>query len=749
MITSRRSRAHGSLDRSRRRVRCAPILFVAVLLAALVTVPLAGAVSPAAAMTRAEVVEPADPTAPTEPAPQDSTTPTPSLAPLESNTPSPSPAPAAPTIDSPAAGSFVGGSVSVSGSRDPGQKIQLLSPAGGDPLCIIEPDGSSTWQCGVRLPSGPDVTLRAVVEGDSGLAATISVRVLQAPSVTGGPTGTSSSNGLVRGTGYPGATVTAVLASGQRCSFTVDGSGAWACLMQGLVSGTEQVTASQQTGFSAPDSSPASDPVTLQFDVDAPAPPTVAGPAAGSTVPPGAPYFGQGENGATVTVFAGAYSLCSTVVSGGTWSCTGSGVADGSYDLRAVQQDAAGNVSAGSAPIRVSYGAAPATPTPPAETVPAPTTAPQPTTAPVPAPTATPVPTPAPAVPPGTPSATPAPGAPDDEAGDLPPTLTVPGGWNDPTQFSTAVIPPWTVASFPWLQAGLLTLGALLLLVVPARLLAGTLSRARNGRPLFQTHRFAGRNRAREEFEVAPTVRVNRWVGVGAAITAAAVFVLLSGPVAATPSYLRLLLAVALALAVVNAAATLVPQWWGARALHVDVALTILPRYLAVIAVTALASRLLDLHPALLFGLLGSVVVRSGPALAQRGQLAAMRAGTLLVLGLVGLLVVGVLPEPGGFVGALAAEFANTVVLVSIGSAVLVLIPLGSTSGRSILAWSPPIWAALTVPAWLALFTLLSPWLSLWQGEGPTVLLWVALVFAVLSVTAWAWQRFVLPALRQ
>jgi hypothetical protein len=52
------------------------------------------------------------------------------------------------------------------------------------------------------------------------------------------------------------------------------------------------------------------------------------------------------------------------------------------------------------------------------------------------------------------------------------------------------------------------------------------------------------------------------------------------------------------------------------------------------------------------------------------------------------------------------------------------------------------------VPAWLALFTLLSPWLSRWQGEGPTVLLWVALAFAVLSVTAWAWQRFVLPALR-
>ena len=55
----------------------------------------------------------------------------------------------------------------------------------------------------------------------------------------------------------------------------------------------------------------------------------------------------------------------------------------------------------------------------------------------------------------------------------------MPGGWSDPTQFSTAVIPPWTVAQFPWLQAGLLTLGGLLLLVIPARLLAGTVSKYR------------------------------------------------------------------------------------------------------------------------------------------------------------------------------------------------------------------------------------------------------------------------------
>jgi hypothetical protein len=756
MDTSDRNDRHGAKQRSRRRFWRAPLLVLA-LTGLVASGPLLGAAGPAAAETTPPAPTapaagtPARSTAPDRsvaPEPTESTTPEPTPSPSTAPTETPAPEPSAPTIGTPGQNAFVGGAITVGGSGDPGQEIQLVSPTGGEPLCIRIVDGSGGWECtGMRLPSGPSVSLRAVVSGRSDLAAATTVRVLQAPAVTGGATGQPSSNGLVRGTGYPGATVTATLSGGQRCSFTVDASGAWACLMQGLVSGSEQISASQQTGFSAPDSSPVSDPVMLLFDIDAPTAPVVASPVAGATLSPtGATYSGQGENGATVTVFAGAYSICSAVVSGGTWSCSGgSGVADGSYDLRAVQQDAAGNVSAGSPAIRVGYGVAQVTPSPAptagTPAVPAPTSTPQPSATPAPTAPGTPSATPAPSVP--------APGGPESTASALPPELNVPGGWNDPTQFSTAVIPPWTVAQFPWLQAAMITLGVLGLLVVPARLLAGTLSRARNGRPVFTRHRVSGRNRAGEEFEVAPTVRLNRWVVGTGAILAASVFVLLSGPIVGAPAYLRLFLAVALALAVVNAVATLVPQWWGSRALRAEVTSTFLPRYLLVVAIAALASRVLDVHPALLFGLLGSVVVRQGPVAGQRGRLAAIRAASLLGLGLVALLVVGTLPVADTFLSALAAEFANTIVLASIGSAVLVLIPVGSTSGRSILAWSPPVWAALAVPAFLTLFTLMAPMLQRWQDDGTAVLLWaVAAAFASLSVAGWAWQRWVLPALR-
>jgi len=746
MLTSRRTSAHGSLSRARPRHRRASAAVFALALASAVSIGLFGAAPAASALgaalgdagatARAETAEPAPGTpSPAPAAPRQ-------LAPTETSTatPSPTPQPAAPTIESPAAGDFMSGSSTVSGTRDPSQEIQLLSPTGGDPLCILAADGSATWSCGVWLPSGPAVQLRAVVTGDAALSSTVTVRVLQAPAVTGGATGQPASNGMVRGTGYPGATATATLSGGQQCSFTVDASGAWACMMAGsLASGPVQVTATQRTSFSAPASSPASDPVTLQLDVDPPAAPSVTSPVAGATVPPGpAGYSGRGEDGTTVTVFAGPYSVCSAVVSGGLWSCSGGGVADGSYDLRAIQQDAAGNVSAGSPAIRVTYGQGPAVAGPAATAPPASSAAPVPpaTSPPTTAPSATPAP------------ATARPTAPGDKAEAVPPTLTVPGGWTDPTQFGTALIPPWTLAAFPWLQVVLITLGALILLLFPARLLAGTLSRARQGRPV-AGRTLTGRNRAREEFEVAPSVRLSRWaLGWGAVLTAA-VFVLLSGPVTSTPAYLRLFVAVVLALVVVNSVATLIPQWWGSRALQLQVTTTVLPRYLAVVAVVALTSRALELHPALLFGLLGSVVAGNGPAVAERGRLAAIRAGSLLALGLVALLVVGTLPVADTFLSALSAEFANTVVLTAVGSAALVLVPVGSTSGRSILAWSPIVWAALAVPAFLTLIVLLSPVLPRWQGDGTALVLWLAAaVFACLSVAVWAWQRFVAPAMR-
>ncbi|MEB0290362.1 Ig-like domain-containing protein, partial [Cryobacterium sp. 10C2] len=638
-----------------------------------------------------------------------------------------------------------------SGTRAANQEIQLLNPGEGDPLCIIEATPSTDWSCPANLPSGQNVRLKVVVTGDSSLTAEETIDVLGEPVVTGGPLGNPASNGTVRGSAYPGASVVATVSTGESCPATADTGGAWACTFPDLPSsGIHTVTAAQQTGFSAPSWSNDSAALSIRFDFDRPAAPVVSSPTAGARVAQtGSTYTGTGEDGATVTVFAGPYSLCTVAVAAGAWACTATGtVAAGNHLVIAAQQDAAGNQSQGSPGLGVDFGPAPdASPsaTPPSSSPSA--------EAGSSSPTAT-----APASAPGTPSesatATPAPSATPTAVAPAPPgggsssghDPALPGGWNDPTQFTSAVLPPGANADFSWLEAVLFAIGALVLLVIPARLLSGTIVRARDGRPLWNTAALSGRNQAREEFDKAPTVIVNRWLIAAASVAAAATLIMLSGTVSSQPAFLRLLLAVMLALIVVNTVGALVPQWWSSRVWGVPASVTFLPRYLLLVAVTALGSRAFEIHPALLFGLLGSVAVSSGHSAIHRGQLAALRAGSLLALALLGWLVLGILPTGADFGDLLAAEVANSVVLTAIGSALLVLIPIGSTSGRSIVAWSPLAWIGLTLAAFTIMFAVLNPVVGLWHGEGSVTLMWVASgLFAALSVSAWAWQRFVVP----
>ncbi|TFD53071.1 hypothetical protein E3T46_03700 [Cryobacterium sp. Hh11] len=671
------------------------------------------------------------------------------------------PATTRPLIESPGNGQFIGSNrTTVSGSKALDQEIQLLSPRGGDPLCIVD-DKSTSWSCSnLYLQNGPTIKLRVVVTGDSTLSDEITVAVLGAPTVQGGRSG-SESDGWVRGTGHPQATVTASLGTEDSCSSDVDNSGAWACLFEGtLKSGSREVTASQRSTFSSPSSSNSSEPVTIVFDLQGPAAPVVTTPREGAQVPvAGTEYTGTGETGATVTVFAGAYSVCTAEVTDGAWTCFAGGVAAGSYSVIAVQQDSAGNVGPGSTPVTVRY-AAPntATPTQSASETPAVTPAPSASASPspdgavgIPGDTAEPTPSAAPQ------TQEPAPEAAEEEsADDSAGASTFTGRWDDPTRFALPIGPSGTSSPFPWLQAGLLALGALVLIALPLRMLAGTISRTRGGRPLWSRPTLAGRNRVREEYEVAPTVRLNRWLRGGAALVAAATFVMLSGPVVDQPAYLRLLVAVTIGLVLVNGVAILVPLWWSSRVLELRGAVRFLPRYLLLVAAAATASRVFDVHPALLFGLLGSVSLlakpdagSAQPTPAQRGQLAAVRVGALSLFAVLAWSLGALLPAASDFTTSLVAETVNTIVLASVGSAVLILVPIGHTSGRSILAWSPPIWTGLTVVAYGILFAALAPAIDQLQSSGSGTVLWiVAASFAALCASGWVWQRFVAPAQR-
>lgn len=678
----------------------------------------------------------------TTPAPTPSPAPTSDLTtPTPPTPPDPTQTPAAPiTIDSPSEGSFIGsGRATVSGTKAEGDRIQLFAGSpGGTPLCVADEPGTS-WSCSdIALPNGAHVTLDAVVAGDSSRSASTTIAVLGPPTVTAS-NGRVLSNGLVHGTAFPGARVTASVSGGARCSFTADSSGRWACILSdGMRDGHYTVSASQRgpSGFPA-GTSDSSDAVAFELDTTAPSVPIVSAPVSGTHLRSGVSttYSGVGEDGAKVTVWAGSRSgssrLCTAQVTGGTWSCVGGPLPPGRYVVSALQEDAAGNTSAASVGLSLRYA------TPP---VPAPSSPPSESASP-PGDSSTPT------HPPSSPdTGSPAPTAPKGPGGTVPPSD---GFVPHLTPLTAAVQPVAQLGTlFDWMRAGILALVALALLAIPARMLAGTVATARAGSHT-SGWRLFGRNHAKAEFDEAPDVHAPApWIVPAAGLLAATALVTLSSPVDDQIAYLRMSVAVLAALAIVGAIAIVAPRLAARRLAGVGVATAFAPYTLLLVAAASVVSRALELQPALMYGVIAMVTVTTGTA-AARGKIAAITVGSLAALAAVGWLVIGILPAPNTVVTAFTAELVNAVVLVAIGSAAVLMLPLASLPGRVILRWSWGIWLAAAVAVDTVLFAILVPIGRLSTSGTGTVLFAVCTIgFAAISVSVWLWQRYIAPALR-
>ncbi|SMQ68327.1 hypothetical protein SAMN06295943_1756 [Agreia sp. VKM Ac-1783] len=667
------------------------------------------------------------------------TDPPPAPAPTTPVEPAPTPdstAVASPVIDRPAASSLVGDNISFSGTAEPASGIDLYSSDGGQPLCSVVTTPAGTWSCEVSLPSSPSTTVRAVQTVAAQSAETsVTVSVLNAP--TAGSAGNGLvSNGTVLGEGFPGATVTAVVGP-VSCTATVDSTGAWFCaLPKGLASGSYQLTASQVAPWSGGRSSSSSRASTLTIDVDAPAPPSVSIPA-GSVAASGASFSGGGEDGATVTLFAGPHSLCQSGVEGGRWSCTSAAIDAGTYEVSAIQQDAAGNISAESSRVAVAFVGAPTTPTPTEQPTPSATR---------PSPTSTPLPS----ISDGDPAAAaPQQQAPPGATTDAPPA-TSSGGWSASTRFSAGMQPAFgTAGSIDWTLALGMGLAMVALLAVPARLLAGTLRglRAEPEPRSAGIGRLTGRNRSRyQEYDTAPTVPWNARVTSAFALVASATITVLSAPVTDEPAYLRLLVAVILGVLVVNIVAVLVPKMLARSIFDVTVGVRLRPLFLLISVGATILSRVLDLDPALVFGIVFGLALSLPASRRARGRLAVLQIGALLAVGTTAFLISGSIAAGAGTgtAGAFLAEFVNTVALASLGGAAILLLPIADLPGRHILRWKPIVWSVLALVGFTLLAGVLSSALEgLGGGAGLIVFGLAALTFAATCVAIWIWVRFV------
>ena len=641
---------------------------------------------------------------------------------------------ATPTITEPADGAFIGTNapLTVSGTKAPGSGIRVSGAVG----CSVAADPKTEWTCrtSAGLPNGPGQVITATEVNPATIdpspsptpaaaaEVTITVDVLGPPTVNGRDVLLTS--GTISGVAVPGAGVVASVAgySDPGCVSRALDNGYWSCSLA-VPSGTYQVSAQQsKIGIGSPgDLSDASASKTVTVDKSRPAPPVVSTPRAGSrVVTQPTRYSGTGETGGWVDVYVDERIVCSTSIARGVWSCTASGIRSGAHLIRAIQRDAAGNYSAPSKRITVYYGkkaaVAPVLPgTPSAK----------------PSPSSQAAGTPAPSVAP-TPSAEPVVPVPD------PPSSTPPApessNWGTPTGFGATLPPPaqW-LGGGNWLIVFLIVGLFIALIALPLRLLAAAL----RGR-IPAIPQLFGRNRAPRE--TAPRSSRTAWLTGGAALAGAVALVIVASGVGAEVRYLRLTAAVALALAVLNAVVATVIRLVAGR-LGATGRLAVFPVLLLSAALVAALSRVTDLEPPLVVGLVVGMSFVGGTAVRSRALVNLAGLAAVAVLSVVAWLFHAWLGSVQGFWPSFASEALAALCLAGVGSLVILGLPIGALPGRAIFQWSVPVWLG-SVAVGLTL--------AFCMALGDTVVLFPAMAwllaacaFAAVSVASWAWFRFV------
>ncbi|MBK4347257.1 hypothetical protein [Lacisediminihabitans changchengi] len=648
----------------------------------------------------------------------------PSPSPDEGATPSPSPTagPLAVTISAPAFSPT--NAVAVSGQKDADSSIRVINggvinggATSGGTLCSIPRNGDVTWNCIVSLASGADIVLTAIedLDGSTGSAQSDPIDVLGAPTIDGNG---GLSPGLVTGLGFAGSTVTVAVGGDPTggCTSPVTATGYWSCSLA-VPSGTWAVTATQTNpALGGGASSSVSGSVNVTIDKNAPAAPVVTSPRTGTVVTaPTVTFRGTGEDGGRIDVYLSNVPICSTTVSGTEWSCTTRSSATGTYAVLAVQRDQAGNYAAPSGEVRVSFAPAPTASAAPTPSAPGQTTAP-----------ADPAPSPSSPAAPSLPN--------DPRSGGSTDAGASPPDWQAPTAFGADI--PTVAVSISrgtWALALLAALAFLVLIALPMRLLATTL----HGRRLPRSPRVLGRNR-RGESVPEPSAPAAPWIGIVASLAAATALIVLSTRVSDEVRYLRLTIAVAVGLVILNAAVMVVGRVVGAR-----FGVSGRPRLLIVMLVgallTAVLSRVTGVDPPVVAGaLLGMAFVGRMPA-RPRGAVRLAEVASVVVLGVIAWVLVGPLAAASGFWAEFGRELCTTVALAGIGSALIMVLPIANLPGRVILEWSPSIWIATA-----AVVATIAGTVFVGTGVGFPVLasLAVAAGFSALSLGLWAWLRF-------
>ena len=178
--------------------------------------------------------------------------------------------------------------------------------------------------------------------------------------------------------------------------------------------------------------------------------------------------------------------------------------------------------------------------------------------------------------------------------------------------------------------------------------------------------------------------------------------------------------------------------------------LRVLPWAIVLSAVFVLVSRMLELQPGYLYGVILGVLFLQAAGPAQEGREAAANAALTLVLAVGAWLTLGWVRSAGlplTDLAALAVETALAAIVVAALEAVAFgLMPFRFMPGVAIYRWNRLIWGALFFASLFAFFHILigptSGYLADLTGPAWFAALGIFAAFGAFTVLFWAWFRF-------
>ena len=190
----------------------------------------------------------------------------------------------------------------------------------------------------------------------------------------------------------------------------------------------------------------------------------------------------------------------------------------------------------------------------------------------------------------------------------------------------------------------------------------------------------------------------NPWAGIALSVVATAVILGFSAPsFGFTGASVRLLFGMLISVAVINIGIYLLVLRLAKRSYGVTGTLRSLPGALIIVALSVLVSRLANISPGFLFGLVLAVVFTSEIKPAQRAKLVILTTGLTIAAGILAWLgysaLVGL--HGSGFWYELALEALVAITLEAVGTLIITMLPLTFLDGKVIFRWNKWAWAGV------------------------------------------------------